>query len=351
MPFFKVKKQFHKLQWFSGKKGKDGFGPQDHVMSILPKGNIPIVKYVNKGKATWHQYSHTTPEHLLRLLKWNHALFEILVPSRLFKVYFDIDNKLGLLSRADIKERILKQFPGANINICGYEVENKHSYHITLSNYTLRFEDCWKLQAFCMANKDLGFDATVYSTNCQMKCINQSKPLKHAGVYMEGSTELSKHLIQYDFDKECIDINTLTFPDIVKAKANAKGPKSQRLDFVADIPVLKPVKRDPDFFFYDATPLEILNNIPHDDNENKINHNVIWRIMVWAQKQGISFDDFMAWNKQKNKSDEPVNARIARYWGYWSDLDNSPYNVATSFIEAIYSKFSPSALKSKALRV
>ncbi|KAJ3351214.1 hypothetical protein GGF32_004409 [Allomyces javanicus] len=71
--------------------------------------------------------------------------------------------------------------------------------------------------------------------------------------------------------------------------------------------------------------------------------------MVWARKQGISFDDFMAWNNQKNKSDEPVNARIARYWGYWSDLDNSPYNVATSFIEAIYSKFWPSALKSKAL--
>ncbi|KNE61635.1 hypothetical protein AMAG_18661 [Allomyces macrogynus ATCC 38327] len=233
------------------------------------------------------------------------------------------------------------------MQICGYETETKHSYHITLSNCTVQFADIWKLKNFAEENtQDLGFDALVYSSNRLMKCINQSKPRADAGVYIEGSKELSKHLIQYDFDEECTDINTLTFPKPVKPK----GAKSKTPDFVADIQVLNPKKRDLDFFFYDATPLEKLNNIPLDGNENRLSHSVIWRVMVWANKQGITFDDFMTWNSQKSKSDEPHSARVARYWGYWKDLETSPYNITTRFIEAIYAKFWPSALKSKALR-
>ncbi|KAJ3360929.1 hypothetical protein GGF31_002599 [Allomyces arbusculus] len=348
---YRLNRRTFGINWYSGKNTTDSMGPQAFLLTQLKDDELLIKYLVNKGtnpndkQKDLNLFGKCTLPKLLDLLEENHCIQEILHPKRLFKVFFDIDDKLGVLNLEDCKRVILEQFPGAAMQICGYQVPEKSSWHIVLSNYTAEFKDLHLLQSFALLHKaTLGFDESVYTTHRAMKCINQSKPKKHVARYIEGSTSISKHLIQVDFDEQATSITTLTFPELPKI-IKEKGPRSRVPDFVLDIPDFEGAKIDPDFFFYDAKPLDILNNIPHSANE-PLGHNVVWRIMVWCYRRGLTFNEFMAWNGQKDNS----NDRIERYHGYWQDVANNEWTVSDSFMEAIYAKVFPSALKSKALK-
>lgn len=151
--------------------------------------------------------------------------------------FFDVDgipNKnytfLGYLEK--LKGIILMAFPATNFQVSGCESNEKWSYHITLSNY---YADklsnlSLKLKSFCGAYIDYGFDVSVYSKNRNMKCINQSKGYKSKVINgektmikdmriqstIEGSEELSKHLILQNFDEQAINIKTLNFELLTK---------------------------------------------------------------------------------------------------------------------------------------
>ena len=77
----------------------------------------------------------------LKLIQKNSGANEILHKFPM-KVYFDID-KTENLKPDDLttyKNIILKHIPDAMMAISGSETDQKHSYHITLTNYTFKNE-------------------------------------------------------------------------------------------------------------------------------------------------------------------------------------------------------------------
>ncbi|KAI9155994.1 hypothetical protein H9P43_009104 [Blastocladiella emersonii ATCC 22665] len=332
------------LQWYSGKDGDDkDMGPQRYVLSTL-KDNKLVVKHKEA-----HHFAKVKPEKLVEILNRNHCIQEMVHPDRLSKVYFDVDfnRDCGDVTLDEVKAVIMDQFPSANLQICGYETDQKKSWHIVLSNYTATFKELELVKLFCMQYSALGFDAKVYTANRFMKCINQSKPKKTPGVYIEGSREVSKHLIQVNFDDNCVSVSTLSFDALMSDKAKAAVAKGRRVDFTTDIPEFKDVTIDPDFFFYDAAPLQILHNLPVSP-DNAFSNDVTWRIMTWALRRGLTFAKFWAWTSQQDDSVQ----RMHKYQQRWAEIEgNNKYQVRNGFMEGIFYAHFPSALKSKALKL
>ncbi|KAI9159237.1 hypothetical protein H9P43_008577 [Blastocladiella emersonii ATCC 22665] len=272
-------------------------GPQRTLLSKLQDNKTVIKRLVDKGvdnhgqpKAA-HYFAKVKTADLAGLLDKNRCIQEMVHPKRLSKVYFDIDcpgNRKDVTLDV-IKKVILAQFPGANLQVCGYKTDLKKAWHIVLSNYTATLKDMPFLKLFCSHpdHVKLGFDSSVYSKHRFMKCINQSKPKKMPGV----------------------------------------------------------VQIDPDFFYYNATPLEILHNIPISP-ENAFHNNVTWRIMTWAMRKGVTFDQFWAWTSQQDN----LAQRMQKYWGRWNEIaSNDNYQVLDTFVKAIFYKRFPAVFKSKAM--
>jgi hypothetical protein len=159
------------------------------------------------------------------------------------------------------------------------------------------------VRELCREWKESGFDPLVYTTNRNYKCINQSKPDKPVQEYLEGSQELSKHLIMHDFDEQAIDIATL---DLGFTKVVAQLQKKTKYSTVLDILTIPQSELPlPDNFdWLTASPLDKLSILPCPKRETPgcLSHLLCWQIMLWCQEVGIAFSQFWAWAKQKDES-------------------------------------------------
>ncbi|KAI9096667.1 hypothetical protein DFS34DRAFT_675223 [Phlyctochytrium arcticum] len=188
--------QYLGLTW-TGNNVVDRSGAMNHVIQQLEPDQFPILSFTTKYKRL---YTAVTSSKLAALVAKNRGLYEIILPERKRKVYFDIDPKDNL-TLDEIKSKILAQFPNARLHISGRHPngEEAGSYHVVLSNYYTDNLDETRntTRRFADAN---GFDTAVHSTNQQFKCINQSKPGKPVQAYMEGSNDPLKHLVMHGFD-------------------------------------------------------------------------------------------------------------------------------------------------------
>ncbi|KAJ3244143.1 hypothetical protein HK104_008067, partial [Borealophlyctis nickersoniae] len=133
---------------------------------------------------TYVHYALVTTKKLEPILKNDHQICEVLTDGKgFYRVFFDVEKEGKNVSDPlkSVTEKISLLLPNADLNISGShktydDGREKYSYHIIVSNYHPEcLDDFAPLKAFCIANKDLGFDECVYRQEGLLKCINQSK--------------------------------------------------------------------------------------------------------------------------------------------------------------------------------
>ncbi|KAI9101377.1 hypothetical protein DFS34DRAFT_614262, partial [Phlyctochytrium arcticum] len=317
-----------KLKWY-GNDNVTKSGAQDYVLSLLTEDTYPILSYTNKYGRLWGAVSE---QDLYTLVKRKSGLYEILVPDRKQKVYFDVDK--SQVSLDDVKNQILEVFPNAKMNISG----RPGSWHIILQNYFAKDLSGMKpVQMFAKLYSHMGFDAGVYTKNRNFKCINQAKPNAPIQEYIEGSKILSKHLVMHDFDLDAVDIETMEFPfDMPIAEVSTKdGIPVDKFDLLS-IPQGN-LEKPENFDWLTAEPLHKLAILPcpSRDSPDYLSHNTVWRVMCWCRQVGISFEDFWAWNKQKDSS----VSRYKKYLQQWQTSKN--YTVKLGIVDTLLKRFYP----------
>ncbi|KAI8820284.1 uncharacterized protein EV422DRAFT_579027 [Fimicolochytrium jonesii] len=223
-----------------------------------------------KGNKDMRQRGNGTA---VRILRWKAGIYEILVPDRERKIYFDVDKAETPLS--EIKRVIL--------DIGQRRVLAHHPYAQNL-------EAMGPVVRFVQQYKELEFDTGVYMKNRNFKCINQAKPNQPRQAYIEGDAEWSKHLVMHDFDDHAVDIGTLSFPMLPELATKRRDGS--------------PATNPTDFDWLTAEPLDKLAILPcaKRAEDGFLRHDVIWRVMLWCRDIGIDFEDFWAWVQQKDSS-------------------------------------------------
>lgn len=335
-------KRVWKIDWI-GNDHKVKSGAQDFVLSQLKENEHLILSYTNKHSRLWGALTYL---QLKELIDKDHGLYEVLVADRKRKVYFDVDKTDRKLD--EIKMLILDAFPDARMQVSGRE----GSWHIILSNYYANnLAAMMPVKFFAILHKELGFDTGVYHQNRNMKCINQCKPkrVNEHQLHVDGSMDASKHLIMHDFDHDAIDIASMKF-DFMEAVITAEkstdkktAKNTLRLDLMT-IPQLElPVPED--FELSAATPLQKLALIPcyPRGHESALHHDTMWRLLVWAKKNGISFEQFYAWAKGRD-STIPF---LKKYSDTWDRADR--YQVSPKLVESVLVRFFPTILEGNSI--
>ncbi|KAI9092848.1 hypothetical protein DFS34DRAFT_596416 [Phlyctochytrium arcticum] len=307
-----------KLNWV-GNNSVNKSGAQDYILQQLTPETYPVLSLTERRGRLW---AAVTKEQLCGLLRWKAGVYEILVADRKRKIYFDIDKTNIALQ--DIKNVILQTFPNARMQISGRD----GSWRIILSNY---YADSLQAMApvvlFVQQHRELGFDTTVYTKNRNFKCINQAKPNQPVQAYIEGDQNFSKHLIMHDFDDDAVNIADMEFPLLPTPAIKQKdGTPVGKLDLLA-IPQ-RTLSVPDNFDWLTATPLDKLAMIPCPKRGSKdtLQHDVMWRILVWCYRIGLTFEDFWAWARQR----EPEK-----------------YHVSPSFVDKLLIRFYPKIQESK----
>ncbi|KAI9088847.1 hypothetical protein DFS34DRAFT_654724 [Phlyctochytrium arcticum] len=195
---------------------------------------------------------------------------------------------------------------------------------------------------FVQQHKELGFDPSVYTKNRNFKCINQAKPNQPIQAFIEGDKEFSKHLIMHDFDYDSVNIADMEFPHLPTPSIKQKnGTPVGKLDLLA-IPQ-QTLPGPENFARLTATPLDKLAMIPCPKRQSKdaLQHDVMWRILVWCYRIGLTFEDYWAWARQR----EPGVLFYKKYQSAWQQC--SKYHVSPSFVDKLLIRFYPTIQESK----
>ena len=313
------------LDWTKN-ASSDG-GAQKLVIDAMDFHDIPVCSITKKTGRMW---TSVNKETYLKLITKNHGIYEIIRPDCKRKVYFDVDwtgDSRDAPTLDTIKEKILAKFPDGLMAVSGSITDSKTSYHIVLLNYHFNNQnDQSKMLRWIHELALLGVDHLVYTKNRLMKCVNQSKPDGRVQADMSGHTSEEHSLLLVDLvmskdAAEHVEWKTEFVLDI---------EKKQRVD-VLSLPQMDWVAPT-DFDWFSADPIEILNVIPCAP----LDHNTIWKIMLWCQSTGLNFEQFWEWNKQKTADVE----RLERYHTDWhrSFGLSSP---GLRFIKTILERFYP----------
>ena len=279
-----------------------------------------------------------TPERLLTLIEKNHGIYEI-ITNFPYKVYFDIDKQTNGLIPTDylvsVKNIILELFPNADMGISGSITQTKISYHIILNNYMILNKDqqfvIREIVKYIATTIDASFDWKVYTSNRNMKCINQSKLDGRVQDIIEQS-DFKKHLITCHF------FDYLSFPTFNQKITEVIHIEKSKQPFnVCSLPkmvLITPKNIDL------SNPESILSILPLNKSFDFSYSHLIAR---FCYHNNITFDTYLSWLKNKY----PDLAKTATGQSQWNDLAKYP-PVSISKIKAILSYFYPKINKNRA---
>ena len=312
---------YKRLRFF--KNITQDFGAQQMAIDEKKDYENIIVRWRDKGKS-WGLCSE---KDILRLLEKNISLFEMLHDFP-YKVYFDIDGDKNCRLE-EIKNIINKNFTNAKMSISGYETEEKNSYHIILNNYIINnVEERDKLKIIVKHFKTLNsnFDDRVYSSNRQMKAVNQGKPNKPIQNIIEDDN-IKNHLITFFINNDSYDINNILVDEVETKIIHKKI--SNGMDW-SQIPQLKlSLPGDIDI----NNNLDLLKITPFN---KEFNHLYTYRTAVFCYYNDISLEDFLSWYKNKSCDNIDIN-KWATY--HWPRMKNCEFSISRDSYIKMLSNF------------
>jgi hypothetical protein len=283
--------------WYSGK------GTQETLLETI-KENERLMTCVVDNR---HHWKVIKENEVIPLINNNNGFICEVLSSYPKKLYFDVDcDTPNDLSLDKVKEVIKKYFGDAKMAVSGYENENKKSYHITLYEYVISNEkellEMRKIVNYINKTECPYFDWKVYTKNRPMKCINQSKPEKPKQMII-SDTNQKNHLIMSFFSGNEKLFNFHLSEDIPQEETNVK-----------EIINVKPIKLNQDFKPEDLNDSKkLLMMLP---NSKEIPHSITWKVALFCQNNGLSFDDFWAWAKIKQDDEE----RRLKWVSHWNKI-------------------------------
>ncbi len=273
------------------------------------------------------KYRVVPVNELVSLTSENKRLFEHIAGDRPRKAYFDYD----LLDRPacdqhlileEAKSHIIKNFGdvemaiSGSVGMCPVKGKIKHSWHIVLPGVVYRNA---KEQRDCVLDfvkRTPGFDDCVYGTNQLMKLPNQSKINDSRIQRVVENENMEDHFVSAFLREDARTITAVMQDDGVPATNNQHV---QRTPVQVDLSALKPVDFIVDipegWSIHTSPGVVTLSLIFHDRDAHRLSFQARYTIMRWAQQQGVSFDEFLAFMKPGRILDDD---KVKKYDYQWN---------------------------------
>ncbi len=301
-----------KLNWF--KNDSDKGGAMNEAISKALDGQVIIHSQTTKIGRMWTSIS---PDKFINLVLDNKGLYEVITKYP-HKVYFDIDKQgqVDVSYLQKVKAIIEKYFPSATFAISGSYKETKTSFHIILTNYLIHNEnERTYIKHLCkfLQKEDEAFDWKVYTTNRNMKCINQSKDDGRVQEIIEND-DMKAHMITCFLPEYPI---AFQLPP-VEIEEHIKIEKSRGNFDVASLPKLNLQVPD-NLNFAEITPTQILELLPVS---KAFDHNYTHLVARFCHANDLPVEMFLAWISKKHS---PLTQEIIKKWKHhFNDLHKYP---------------------------
>jgi len=326
---------FLKTNWY--KNDDDIGGALKESLKNKQSDEVSVLSHTKKHGRCW---GNITTTKLLELVEKNNGIYEI-ITSFPMKAYFDIDKKgddTNLLNK--IKILILQYFPNAEFAISGSITSEKTSYHIILTNYIIHNIDehvYFKNIVKYLYTLDDSFDVKVYTSNRNMKCINQSKEDGRVQTIIENQ-DYKQHFITCYFNDYPLPF-TSTIPEEIRD--NILIEKASKTYDLGLLPKLK-LKVPPHIDWNNISNEELLELLPCNSS---FDFNYVHLVARFCFFNKLSFDTYLKWLKNKHpdliKNDAGQRS--------WDKLQMFP-EVCPEKIKQILTYFYPHLKKDKSYR-
>ena len=290
-----------------------GIGAQAILLPKVEDSMLLVHLHTNNDGRLW---GISSPENYLKIIEKNRGIYEV-ITNRKRKVYFDID-RYDTDSLEDCIKEIRTVLPDAEINVSGSRPtktdsgEQKFSYHIVIQNYHCdTVSSMTGIKEFCREREHLGFDWKVYTTNRNMKCINQSKPGKPIQAYIQGSKDPKHHTITAFFSPDSKnaekEFEIFDNEPIVPNKIPQAKFVTPRLQNTKDV--------------LSIGPIDLVHLIP-----DQYDHGITFTVGLYYANLGLGFEDFWSWAKKKDPSSERRIKYLTYHWPKIQQITNAGEN-------------------------
>jgi len=280
-----------------------------------------------------HGWTILKEDNIIDLIENNNGFICEVLASYPKKVYFDIDcDEPEKLQLDDVIMIIYKYFGDVELAISGSEEATKKSYHITIPNMIIKdineLEEMKKLvQKIKMIDCEY-FDTLVYSKNRAMKCIFQSKPERQQQMIIRD-TNKEHHFINSFFTGNELPLQYLKDnEDTYTEEINIK-------DLVVVDDSIKNLVVPADFTTADLEDSKKL--LMMAPSNKTLSHSYTWKVALFCYWNGLTFDDFWNWTKQKDDSEERRNKWIKHF----ETISKQEYKMTKSGMIKVLSFFYP----------
>jgi len=291
-----------KLRNMFGKPFLFDAGSQAHLLATK-QADDKLIKIVHPKYG--HGWTTMKEDEIIPFItQGNINAYEVL-DSYPKKLYFDIDSATPKADDLNRAITLIEEYFGkVEMAISGSQEANKNSYHIVVSSLLIEDEfqllELRKLVKHISTNEFEAFDWKVYTKNRVMKCIFQSKPER----------AVQDIILDHHYQNHFI----CSFFTGNEKVATFKIPEFKNIEYTDMKPLL------------DQPQLELPKDVKIDNIEMKdllflapindsLNHQHTWKGCMFARHNGITFDTFWNWAKQKVDTIE----RKAKWQKYWND--------------------------------